>query len=289
MKKHPVDDLFKRKLEGLGRTPSENAWMKIQEKQSASPARRPVVWGWYAAAGVAAAVMGGYLVWQNQQNASPGTDNRKVVAEVKTAPATSEKVPSFDSVAAPVEKLNAPLEQLAATQYKNDEIASVQKELKKAAPVLENAARPKAAEQIAKAPVDEDEEIQQGPVIALNEKPSAAVHAIQPEPIHNPVTQGIKTLPDEPAVSRGNKPEPEPTRTIVVAVETGAIEAEEKPRNTRFARVFRQLKNARAGEKVDWEEVGFNPKNLVARVDDRLRGKDKRSNERDHPKDKRKL
>ena len=54
MKKHPVDDLFKRKLEGLERTPSAHAWLKIQERQPAK--RRPLVWEWYAAAGVAVAV-----------------------------------------------------------------------------------------------------------------------------------------------------------------------------------------------------------------------------------------
>jgi hypothetical protein len=72
-------------------------------------------------------------------------------------------------------------------------------------------------------------------------------------------------------------------------VETGPSEADDKPRGSRFSRVFRQLKNARAGEKVDWDEVGFNPKDLVARVDDRLRNRDDKNPQKDHPKDKTKL
>ena len=271
MKKHPVDDLFKRKLEGLERTPSENAWLKIQEKQPAKS--RPVVWGWYAAAGVAAAVMGGYLVWQNQQDVSPGSiQPQQTVAVVKPAP--------VDSVVSPIEKPEEPVGQLARAEEKNIKPATHSAEITKT---------PEAPRQVTETSVAEAEPIQSAPVVAVAEKPDVPVNTIQPGQIKSPVVQDTKTLPDEPAVSRVNKPEPEPTRTIVVAVETGTNEAEEKPRNTRFARVFRQLKNARAGEKVDWDEVGFNPKNLVARVDDRLRNKEDRSSEKDHPKDKTKL
>ncbi len=287
MKKHPVDDLFKRKLEGLERTPSENAWLKIQEKQSASPERgRSVVWGWYAAAGVAAAVMGGYLVWQNQQVASPGNMKpQQTIAAARPA--------QIDSVVSPVENSNAPVEQLASTEeIGNGAAEDSGRDFKRTHKTPET-----APTQVAKTANTQTQDIQtpiaepvqNAPVMALNEKPSVPVNAIQPETVKKPVAQDVKTLPDEPAVSQVNKPEPEPTRMIVVAVETGPNEAEEKPRNTRFARVFRQLKNARAGEKVDWDEVGFNPKNLVARVDDRLRGKDERSSDKDHPKDKTKL
>lgn len=290
MKKHPVDDLFKRKLEGLERTPSENAWLKIQEKQPAKS--RPAVWGWYAAAGVAAAVMGGYLVWQNQQGVSPGgIQLQQTVVSAKPAP--------VDSAIYAAEKLNAPVEQLTATEKNaNAEVDNTGKVLKPAYNTSGN-----GETQIVKAQVNETpdvkapriqtsdthpESVENAPTVAIVERPSVPVNAMQAEPTKNPVAQDIKTLPDEPAVSRVNKPEPEPTRTIVVAVETGANEEEEKPR-TRFARVFRQLKNARAGEKVDWEEVGFNPKSLVARVDDRLRSKDDKSSDKDHPKDKTKL
>ncbi len=300
MKKHRVDDLFKRKLEGLERTPSENAWLKIQEKQPwsrRSIKSRPFVWGWYAAAGVAAAVMVGYLVWQNQQGNSPGIQSNQTIAAAKPA--------AMDSVATSVEKLNVPVEQLAAAAKKeNAGVENVGKGLEQNHNAPGNAETQIAQTQLAKAqnsealnkrtqrieiPNAQPEPVQNAPVVVLNEKPSVPMNAIQPEPLTNPVTQDIKTLPDEPAVSRVNKPETEPTRTIVVAVETGTNESEEKPRNTRFARVFRQLKNARAGEKVDWDEVGFNPKSLVARVDDRLRSKDERSSDKDHPKDKTKL
>jgi len=293
MKKHPVDDLFKRKLEGLERTPSENAWLKIQEKQPAKS--RPVVWGWYAAAGVAAAVMGGYLVWQSQQGVLPGS------IQAQQSVAVSQPAPK-DSAVSPVENSNTPVEQLAAAEKKdNAQVNTTGKHLKRAykpsghagtqAQIAEarEGNTPNGKRRLSETTDIQPEPVSNAPVMALNEKTSVPMNTIQPEPLKNPVAQDIKTLPDEPAVSRVNKPEPEPTRTIVAVVETGTSEMEEKPRNTRFARVFRQLKNARAGEKVDWDEVGFNPKNLVARVDDRLRNKDERSSAKDHPKDKTKL
>jgi hypothetical protein len=284
MKKHPVDDLFKRKLEGLEKTPSEHAWLKIQEKQPGSrrsAKHRSVVWGWYAAAGVAAAVMGGYLVWQNQQ-ASPGG----IKPEQRIA---ATKPDQKDSVVSPVENSSVPVDQLASIEKGGNGLGNDPKDLKPAANASETARAKRAAKQMRKTTISDAEQIQEAPVVAITEKPSVPANTIQPEPMNAPVFQGIKTLPDEPAVSQANKPEPEPTRTIVVAVETGTNEADDKPRGSRFSRVFRQLKNVRAGEKVDWDEVGFNPKSLVARVDDRLRNKDERSTEKDHPKDKTKL
>ncbi|WP_353723011.1 hypothetical protein [Dyadobacter sp. 676] len=297
MKKHPVDDLFKRKLEGLERMPSENAWLRIQEKQSASgrtARQRPVVWGWFAAAGVAAAVMGGYLVWQNQQGASP-----EAIQPQKTIAANQPA--RIDSAVAPVDNAKQSVEQLAVvekldngpTGHAATGLASKVSEIRKAQVIQSQVVQAKIARyqkalpRTAPAETMRQEPAQDAPALAIIEKPAVSANAIQP--VNIPVAQEVKILPDEPAVSRVNKPEPEPTRTIVVAVETGTDEVEDKPRNTRLARVFRQLKNARAGEKVDWDEVGFNPKNLVARVDDRLRGKDGKSSERDHPKEKTKL
>lgn len=275
MKKHPVDDLFKRKIEGLERTPSADAWLKIQEKQSArggTSRRRSAVWGWYAAAGVAAAMMGGYLVWQNQQVGAPGSiDVGKVAAEARPA--------RQDSAVKSAIQANAPVQQVTAM-----EIAANALEQKAPEDLMPATKSPRFNKTQAV-----EEPAQHSEVVAIAEKPSVPVNAIEPDPLNIPVRQEVKILPDEPAVSQVNKPEAEPTRTIVVAVETGNSETDDKPRSSRFSRVFRQLKNARAGEKVDWDEVGFNPKNLVARVDDRLRGRDEKSLEKDHPKEKTKL
>ena len=77
MKKHPVDDLFKRKLAELDKKPSSEAWLKIQERTKSQ--RRAVGWVWYAAAGIAVTLMAGYLVWQSDAgNQVKLIDNPKV-------------------------------------------------------------------------------------------------------------------------------------------------------------------------------------------------------------------
>jgi hypothetical protein len=57
-------------------------------------------------------------------------------------------------------------------------------------------------------------------------------------------------------------------------------ESNEKSKSSRFAKVFRQLKNARAGEPVDWQEIGFNPKDVIAKVDGRGRSRDEEGSEK---------
>ncbi|MHA4737641.1 hypothetical protein [Dyadobacter sp. MSC1_007] len=271
MKKHPVDDLFKRKLADLDKKPSSEAWLKIQER--AKSQRRAVGWVWYAAAGIAVTLMAGYLVWQNDlTNQVEFGGNPKVsVVTPKAKPSLPvveeqpDKVAVKEQPASGHEPAGQPERPQIAVRKETDRSV---KEAKKANPVEKP-----AMEQ----------------AIAINEKQITDIKPVPAEPIVHSTIQEIKTLSDEPAVSRVNKVETEPTRIVMVAVETNASEMDEKPKSSRFSRVFRQLKNARAGEKVDWDEVGFNPKNLVARVDDRLRNKEEKTSEKDHPKEKTKL
>lgn len=271
MKKHPVDDLFKRKLAELDKKPSSEAWLKIQGR--AKSQRRAVGWVWYAAAGIIVTLMAGYLVWQSDLN-----NQLKLGGEPKVSAVTPQAKPSPPVITEQPDKV-AVTEQPAsvhepAIQPDRSQIA-IRKE-KSRSVKEDNQQNPL-------------EEAENEPALAIIEKRTTDIKPVPVEPTVPSAIQEIRTLPDEPAVSRVNKVETEPTRLIVVAVETNASEMDEKPKSSRFSRVFRQLKNARAGEKVDWDEVGFNPKNLVARVDDRLRNKEERTSEKDHPKEKTKL
>jgi hypothetical protein len=99
------------------------------------------------------------------------------------------------------------------------------------------------------------------------------------EVIEKPGIPEVRPRITEPAISQTFQAEPEPTRTIVVTVETD--EPENQPKVSKFSRVFRQLKNARAGERVDWEEVGFNPRDLFAKADDRFKHKEEKHSDKD--------
>ncbi|NIJ51030.1 hypothetical protein [Dyadobacter arcticus] len=262
MKKHPVDDLFKRKLTEWYKTPSENAWLKIQE--GTETRRRPAVWIWYAAASVAVSLIAGYLIWGNGQDGTiKQTDSQKTVATVKQQKG-KEQVESI--VKGRDFQAQVLLKQKDIVAQRKAPVARHEKNLTQHQPAFEKKQSKTRAET---------------PVIAIQE-PSVVENSVASA--DSPKSSDIETV--KPPVDKltmlavVNKEKAEQAIKIVVAVEASNDEFEERPKSSRFSRVFRQLKNARAGERVNWEEVGFNPKNLVARVDDRLRNKEERTSER---------
>jgi hypothetical protein len=257
MKKHPVDDLFKRRLADLNKKPSENAWLRIQENTGAR--RRPVIWPWYVAASLTLALIAGYVVWENSQNElveSAGLQRNAASVKKLDDPKPVEKNHPDDR------RVDAtPIAALSGTGKKNADKTEPRSE---PTPVRSQESRPREAE----APAGvEDVEVVSNTVATIDPPKSPEMASLMPSAGTNDLP-GVVKEKSEPAV------------TIVVAVESDESETEERPRASRLSRVFRQLKNARSGEKVDWEEVGFNPKNLVARVDDRLRGKEEKTSER---------
>jgi vacuolar-type H+-ATPase subunit I/STV1 len=274
MKKHPVDDLFKRRLAELDKRPSADAWLKIQERSQTQ--RRNVGWIWYAAASVLIVMLGGYLVWRSDVNGLIHPDNnQKVVAKVnsKVQVAPIKKI----------EKEENAENQIAVVEIEKEHIIS------RSIPATNHEKSYRTEKAQPERVADTQKQIA---VAALEKKEFADID--QPDrhesPSIAPNIEEVKILPDEPAVSQVTKKDAERSRIVIVAVEPSGDELDDKPKNSRLSRVFRQLKNARAGERVDWEEVGFNPKTLVAKVDDRLHGRDEKASEKDQtPKQRIKL
>lgn len=245
MKKHPVDDLFNRKLSDIERQPSDAAWKRLSQPKKKTE-NRLVAWVWYAAAGVAVVFMAGYLVWMNgSTHVSPP------LAEVRT-PTTisldSEQVPTLAQAEGVIEKSDKHMEK--KQEEKAFVVSSVisEKDLDEVEDKVVIAdietTEPKQIELANSLPIVE-------PVIALNENLPVAM----------------------------NK-EDNQSRTIIVKVDESEESNEDRPKATRFKRILGQLKNAKQGERVDWEEVGFNPKSLVARVDDKLRNGEEKVTEK---------
>jgi hypothetical protein len=83
MKKHPVDDLFSRKLRDAEITPREEAYQKLQERMQ-SKKRRLGWWQqgpWLAAAGVSLLLIAGWLVWTNTNSEDTLTAQAKPTIE----------------------------------------------------------------------------------------------------------------------------------------------------------------------------------------------------------------
>lgn len=269
MRKHPVDDLFKSRLSELEKKPSSAAWEKIQAKTKKE--RRLAGWIWYAAASVAVTLIAGYMIWNTERS------NMQPISKGKFANVTKpEKLPE------PIKSLQE--DRIQDMKVKLGDILASSDELAK------NDTAPKVKrvninikETVKPLNVENREQK------AETEKLAAIDVKIREEIVELPSAQVTPKI-EEVVSPKTNTISAEPVRLIVVAIETNDEEAEDKPKSSRFSKVFRQLKNARAGERVDWEEVGFNPKSLVAKVDDRLRnGEEKVSEKYHHLKEKTKL
>lgn len=262
MRKHSVDDLFKRKLSDIEKKPSSAAWEKIQAKSKKE--RRLAGWVWYAAASVVIALMAGYVIWNRERSNIESIGDSNKVANVRTKPETiqSVQVDGLPELTNALKNVQAPERKLASSKKKRKTQVS-------------ELVSQENAQQVASSKKAE---------ILVPEKLAAIDVAVAKEnnvETPNAITPNVENIPkiEEAIASKVNPTPAEPTRTIVVAVQT---DDQDKPKTSKFSKVFRQLKNARAGERVDWEEVGFNPKSLVAKVDDRLRNGEEKVSEKYH-------
>lgn len=260
MKKHPVDDLFKSKLSGLEKQPSSNAWSRINNEQKVSR-QRFTGWVWYAAATVTVAVLAGYMVWQGDSGNSIKYSNSKTIAGTEKLKKIETRVVLNDSVkhAESVNEENKKMQIAATDQIRTSRIRH-----------QSNNAESEIEQVYAKA------NSQNG----TREIASAEdyIKRIEPLEVHVEVHEPV-SLPDilkDPVVEPvlASVAENQENRTIIVKVDDPSKDADDDHKASRFTRVFRQLKNVRAGEPVNWRDVGFDPKVIVAKVDEKIRNKE---------------
>ena len=254
MRKHPVDDLFKSKLSNWEKQPSSRAWARIAQEQKTKD-RKLGLWVWYAAASIVVATMVGYLVW-------PGTDESQYLS--------MEKVSETADVPSPVS---------TDTTQKKVPVMPIEKAVESMeVPAVRLAGKSEVKAENKSDANDKSNFYAQTEIKGIKEE-EIAVLEIQKED-H---TKDVKAM-NTPEFSKENglqtalalrEPEvKEENRTIVVNVKVPENEFDDKSKTSKFTRVFRQLKNARAGDPVDWQEIGFNPRNIVAKVDERIRDKE---------------
>jgi hypothetical protein len=260
MKKHPVDDLFQKRLTSLEKKPTELAWKRIQEGQK-NKSPRMVAWVWYAAASVILTIITGYLVWQGKDDMTSPQAQVAMNRVEQIVPAIVEPkdlLPGKDDF---VEKNQ--VENKTTTQ----------------APVLAKVKEQKQYEKGSLRTVEVKASVAENlPQVAKIEtaKPNE-VKLYRPDIQTSPVADKVTPKPVELAVVEEKKPD----RTIIVEIEESVQDTKEKSKPTRFARVFRQLKNVREAEPVDWDDIGFNPISIIARADDRTNEDEKVSGKRE--------
>jgi len=277
MKKHPIDKLFSQKLKEAEIKPRDEAWEKLQLRMQQNKKRRIGGWWqqgpWLAAAGVCLLLVAGWLTWRanlsNETNLAQHTHTTK-------AKAIEKQVAPKDEIKMEVDAPLAEQEQVTATLNKSESIKQT---------VRENTTN--TAPELKSAPVSTQ------PMVATLPNIQKAENQIKPENVSASIAENPRTIAQtstHPEITSGAKTVvlqlPELKETLVAAnakepiaepriksEETKAVSEEfeddilNKPRkSTRMAKVWKQLKNAKNGERVDWDEVGFNPNKMLAKA-----------------------
>jgi hypothetical protein len=273
MKKHPVDDLFSRKLRDAEITPRDEVYQKLQQRLH-SKQKRLGWWQqgpWLAAAGVSLLLGAGWIVWKSAPSEEiaiaqhhpqkpveappkPSGSIASVKKAVKVSPETSNKqvLPlSVPQEVASVETKKIPHK--SQQQEKSDKLT--QKPLLQQTPTVQVAQTTEAPQKVPVTGIIHDEP----KVIAQVQAPSA-----ESKPSTKTVVMQLPEL-QESLVAANEKPISGPLTEPTVS-KTDENILNEPRKSTRMAKVWRQLKNAKNGERVDWEEVGFNPNKLLAKA-----------------------
>ncbi len=246
MKKKSIDGLFADKLQQAEITPREEAWAKLQNKMAKK--EKKIVWlpivRWSAAASVALLV--GVGVWF--------MNNPKKQAGVELAQTKPQPKPVADSKPKPLPESIALVKtreiQTADDRLVNGAISSkiiIQK------PTVQNNLETQLEIGIVKNEKTNIEPIEKKIEIVAPEPKLETIAAIQPVSKPEKIVRLELTEPAE------QLPE-----IVDISPETSLLSniAKEK----RINKIFRQLKNLKNGDDIDWKEVGVKSPKLLARL-----------------------
>lgn len=251
MSKHPVDDLFASQLREHGLKPERATWEELQRRMNAKEERRsPFVWWSASAASVAVLLVGAWWLWSGREADEKIAVTNRSAQQMAARPlpasgkTQSPKSDGLKSVENPTVAYQEPVT-VIKTKPAKDNRATIQR-----------AETPTAVA----APTVLPEKAMETDVRMVEVTPTEAERTL----IVQIPTPEIKTEKLVAAV--------EPPTTIITET------AEEQPRKKRFriGRVLRQLNKLKAGEPVEWEEVGIQPGALIARASEKVHeGKEK--------------
>ncbi|WP_259017002.1 hypothetical protein [Emticicia fluvialis] len=270
MKKHPIDELFARKLAEHRQEPSQKAFEKFQARlQEKQTKRRGGVfainrnWAYYAAAaGVVAVLTIGVLSQNNTGGNNLAANNT-----------SSKKVEAVKQPLAPEVKENTAL--IARAENNTPELGS------RATAGKITVAQNKAAitnKETVKLPASEDKVIIDTPQ-AANALASNTKDELKPLPLETLAGKNTIALKEKPASAASKYHLGESVTLIVTPIEDNSLaalkesnnaQAEEKAEKDKsfLAKLYGEYKNFKYGEKVDLKRIGV--KDAVARVDEGL-------------------
>ncbi len=256
MEKHNIDKLFDERLQNYERKPRPEAWDKLQAKLQQNETKIVPLWWKVARAASVVLLLGtaGYLVWETTTNPEVEGSN---VAVVNSLPKTKE------------DKLAQPNRSIVLEKTGNGE-NKIEESLAQAEPLLNKINKQTTHKSSVKEHFDKLVEVAkntQEPVLAQKETALPL-----PKVTNNTIVLVMEPTPEQTT--------PKNAETIVLSmVEAPAGPGTERPgwveeasnrKTSKLGKLWQQLKRAKNGEGVDWNELGVKPQKVLARADAKL-------------------
>jgi hypothetical protein len=261
MSKHPIDDLFARQLKDHRVKPERASWEELHRRMNAKEERTsPFVWWSAVAASVGVILLASWL-WSSRESGKERIVAGRIVTQ---APQVSTPAKTIEPITTGRETVEGP-----TITYRQSEVQST--------------ARQNRTHH--KSPASKSQTAEKSP------ETDVAVLPVSSEDILKAETQMAdvaSSVPERTLIVRIAAPniekteltaENEPTTTDLAETE----ESQPRKRRFRLGRVLRQFNKLKAGEPVEWEEVGVQPGVLMARASEKVQeGKEKISDSYDN-------
>ena len=234
-----IDKIFSKGLHAYERQPRSQAWEKLEARlQKPQNKVLPIWWKYASAASVALLLgVGGYWFnnWKNIQTDEIAITKKSVITKKKKLPILEKIIPQL----AAVEENNQPNTNLKLNgkvkKIRNAQFAQLP---------IQKIIKVEEIKQIAKILTIESKKTEESNIIVLvleNTKPKAEQETI----VLNIV---------------------EPKEVITQAT----LNEVNIKKETRLSKIWQQLKRAKNGENVNWNEIGIKPQKMLARADAKI-------------------
>ena len=269
--------------------PRPEAWAKLEQRMSEK--KKPVWWlqysNWMVAASVAL-VMIGVAFWLTQNNELDQQSIASVVKTDKAKPSTSPSPSSLSSQTEITSPLPVSAQASPSTVSAQTTIAKAQKEAiaSNSAPLpVSSQASPSS---VSVTPTSVSPQTTIAKAIASNSAPlpvsAQAIQNIQKPEIAQ-VENINKTLPvATPNIQNESSKNLEKVVVMKLPeivsenynseIATTLVSAENSQKKSRFIKIFKQIKNFKTGERIEWDEVGVNPNKLIAKANKTIEKED---------------
>ena len=277
MKKNEIDKLFAERMAENEMKPRPEAWAKLESKLNQKKHR--IGWvqygSWLAAASVVLFMIG-FSFWNNKPNIDTQVAvNRsdKILKSNSAEVNQSVKTQAEGKIGENRRSVKTQTEvEEGKTQTEGEDRRSVKTQTEVEIPRY--AQNDKVLATIQTANRKTKKQLNNNVEVAQNQVPIKEIQPIQePKPrleslpkVELPKTEVIAGLPTTPKEKVVVMQLPEVVLENNVVVVSGNSNELSTPKKSRLGKFFKQLKNLKNGEGVEWEEVGVNPNKILARA-----------------------